>query len=70
MCIRDRPPAKANVFAEQDKVVCKSETVIGSLLPKRVCRTKAEWDQTTRDSQDLTNDIQTKHQMGSPLNGG
>lgn len=60
----------AVLFAEQDKVVCKSEAVVGSLLPKRTCRTKAEWDQLTRDSRDLTNDIQTRRLTASPLNGG
>ncbi len=29
---------------DRDKVVCKSEPIIGSHLSERICRTKGEWD--------------------------
>ena len=35
----------------KEKRVCKSETGTGSIMPKRVCRTKAEWNALTEQSQ-------------------
>jgi len=38
-------PAAAPVAAApvKEKKVCRSEEVTGSIMPKRVCRTQAEW---------------------------
>jgi hypothetical protein len=62
-------PAKPSAFADADTVVCKTLEVTGSLFPKKQCMTRSAWQQLTRDSQDLTNDITTRHQLGSPLGG-
>lgn len=62
--------AKPNAFAEQDKVVCVKTEITGTLLTKKVCRTKAEWDQLKQDSQDLTRDITGGgHSAQSPMAG-
>jgi 3-oxoacyl-ACP reductase-like protein len=62
--------AKPNAFAEQDKVVCIKTEITGTLLTKKVCRTKAEWDQLKQDSQDLTRDITGGgHSTQSPMAG-
>lgn len=29
---------------ERDKVVCKSERIVGSHLSERICRTKSDWE--------------------------
>lgn len=34
----------------KEKKICKSETGTGSIMPKRTCRTKAEWDELTEQS--------------------
>ena len=60
-------PAKALAFADADTVVCKTIEVTGSLFPKKQCMARSAWQQLTRDSQDLTNDITTHHELGSPL---
>ncbi len=57
-------PAKPGAFADDDKVVCKTIEVTGSLFPKKDCRTKHDWAQLAQDSRDLTNDITTNHQAG------
>lgn len=35
-----------------DKVVCKSDTFVGSKIPKRICLTRRQWDQGTQDGKD------------------
>ena len=35
-----------------EKKICKDEPGTGSILPKRVCRTKAEWQAITRQSRE------------------
>jgi hypothetical protein len=47
----DAAPAKA-VAGDPNKVICKRETVIGSLVAARkVCRTRAEWLSARTDAQ-------------------
>ena len=37
---------------QKDPVICKVQVVTGSLLPgPRICRTKSEWDELTRQDQ-------------------
>jgi hypothetical protein len=36
-----------NVSAAADKKVCKREIATGSVMPKRICKTQAEWDAIT-----------------------
>jgi hypothetical protein len=56
------PPAKTAPKPQDDSqaVVCKTETVVGSLIPSRVCRTKADWDAMTESGRKSTQDVQTK----------
>lgn len=39
-------PTKAQVaqVADKDRMVCKTEALAGSRVPKRVCATKGEWE--------------------------
>ena len=38
--------------AQKDKLVCRSELILGSRIPKRTCMTREQWDQQARDSQE------------------
>ncbi len=53
------PPAPVQPDPDQARVICKSETV-GTRFKKRVCRTKAEWEQITKDSQAAVKEIQER----------
>ena len=48
-------PALANdaqpVDADAGKKVCKSVNRTGSIVPKRICKTQAEWDQLAEATQ-------------------
>src|SRR3954451_13604316 len=35
-----------------DKVVCKSDYFVGSMIPKRICLTKRQWIQAEQDGKD------------------
>jgi hypothetical protein len=49
-----------------DPVICKSEQEIGSLFTHRVCHTKADWSQITRDAQGFINDTETRAGQATP----
>ena len=42
-----------------DKIVCKKETVIGTRVPKRVCRKQSEIDERARQDQRTVERIQS-----------
>jgi hypothetical protein len=40
----EEKPASPPSSAEDDqKVVCRKEVVVGSIMPRRTCKTKGEW---------------------------
>lgn len=41
-----------NVSVAADKKICKRETATGSVMPKRTCKTQAEWEAITAASKD------------------
>jgi hypothetical protein len=51
------PTSETNKASSPDeKVVCRSELVLDSRIPIRVCRTQAEWDDQVKQTQeDLNN---------------
>ena len=51
-------PAKEKPAKE--KKVCKSDTKTGSIMPRRVCRTQAEWDEISARSQDDLDRMQSR----------
>lgn len=53
----------------KEKKVCKSETGTGSIMPKRTCRTKAEWEALTEQSRDNLDRTQ-KVDAGTGMVGG
>ncbi|HEY9233787.1 MULTISPECIES: hypothetical protein [Phenylobacterium] len=38
------PKAQVAQVADKDRMVCKTEALAGSRVPKRVCATKGEWE--------------------------
>jgi hypothetical protein len=62
-------PAPAVSRVVKDKKICRAENSTGSIMPKRTCRTQAEWsalDIANRDSVQQRRDRQT---MGAPVPG-
>ncbi len=46
----DPPPAEKKPIDSQQKMICKTEDFVGSLIPRRICKTKADWDQGAIDA--------------------
>lgn len=46
--IQARPVAKS----DKDRMICKTEALAGSRVPKKVCATKSEWDARRQDDRD------------------
>jgi hypothetical protein len=60
-------PAKAPQPADpSQKIVCKNETTVGSLIPKRICLTQENWDEMRKAGQQVTRDIQNGAQQRPP----
>ena len=55
----DRQPA-----AKPDKKICRREEVIGSVIPARICLTKAEWRRQYELAQDETREMHTRAMPG------
>jgi hypothetical protein len=49
------------------KVVCKSESTVGTHIPQRICRTRAEWDQMRTDARELIIDTTGKATGNNPF---
>jgi len=43
-------PAVSAAPAAAEKKVCRKEQEVGSIMPKRTCRTQAEWDAIDRQN--------------------
>ena len=58
-------PAGAAAPAAADKKVCRKLQETGSMMPKRVCYTQAEWDAIDRqsggDAQSQLQDVRSRH---------
>lgn len=59
------PPAKAlvsEVAAKEDRKICRTEALIGSRVPKRVCATKREWEARRREDREHLDAMQRASQ--------
>lgn len=57
----DELSATKNVTTSADgNVVCKRQAVIGSNFKRKICMTKAQWDQLEEESRQTTGDIQRR----------
>ena len=57
----DAPAAQGQVGAaagRKDRMVCKTEALIGSRVPKRVCATPAEWEARRREDREQLDAMQ------------
>ena len=58
-------PAVAAAPAVPEKKVCRKVQEIGSIMPKRICRTQAEWDAIDRqngtDTDSQLRDYRSRH---------
>jgi uncharacterized protein (DUF2342 family) len=52
--------AAATAAADADKPVCKTERPMGSLIPKRVCKTAAQWEAEREQSRKMIQDMQQR----------
>ena len=52
------------------KIVCKSERFVGSNMSTRICKTKAEWDDARKQSQENFDRSKGEMIMPKPKNGG
>ena len=43
--------------AKADKVICKSDSFVGSKISRRICKTQSEWDQGREGAKDTLNKI-------------
>lgn len=46
----DSQPAAKKPVDPQQKVICKTEEFVGSIIPRRICKTKADWEQGAIDA--------------------
>ena len=46
------PIAAPDASKDPNARVCKTEAVIGRRVPSRICMTRAEWNQRTRDAKE------------------
>lgn len=51
------PPAPADT-SDDNKLICKSESVVGTRLPIRRCKTKAQIERQAQEAKELTRAIQ------------
>lgn len=51
--IKDQKEAKV----EKEKLICRTVKVVGSNIPKRICRTKQELEDAKKDKQDTLDSI-------------
>jgi len=58
-------PAAPATAAAPEKKICRREQEIGSIMPKRTCRTQAEWDAIDRateaDTDTQLRDYRSRH---------
>ena len=51
---------------DSEKVVCRSDVGTGSIIPRKTCHTKAQWQTIDRDNQDATDDaLNAAHRHGT-----
>ena len=52
------------------KVVCKTEEFVGSMIPRRICKTRAEWEAGEFDAKQALDRQRTGDPRVQPLPGG
>lgn len=52
----DSPASPTAGQPPKEKKICRTEVATGSIMPKRVCRTAAEWAAIEHEQEDVTRD--------------
>jgi len=47
-----------------DKIICKSEMFVGSMIPKRVCMTRSQWERGAEDAKDAIESQRRRYEKG------
>ena len=58
-------PPKPTAKDDSKKVVCEETADIGSIIPRRVCRTRAEWDRRAHHDQE---ELRKLREQGGSVN--
>ena len=68
--VEQAAPAESAVALREKQVICRKVLETGSRLGgTKVCRTRLEWDQMSRMSQDVVNDRQKRSFLYGPKPG-
>ena len=51
------PPAPPAAKDKGEKVICKTDSFVGSKIPRRICKTRSQWDHGREGAKDTMNDI-------------
>ncbi len=64
-----QPSAPQVAAPVKEKKICRSENSTGSILPKRTCKTQAEWTATDAANRDVVEQRRNQQTMGAPVVG-
>src|ERR1700722_7307411 len=64
------PPTKADAAGDPNEMVCKRITVVGTHLPSKDCRSRADWNQLTADSKTATHDLRANQNGLNQVSAG
>jgi hypothetical protein len=62
-------PQAQRVGADPQKKVCHEDIQTGSIMPKRTCKTQAEWDALTAKSQSNADDLRDQMKSRDMVGG-
>ena len=61
--------AQQQAAPQKEKKVCKVDTATGSIMPKRTCKTAAEWDAITSANRGVADDLRQMQQNDRTVSG-
>jgi predicted secreted protein len=60
---QNAPAPAAQAAPVKEKKICRTETNTGSIMPRRTCKTQAEWDQLANANRGTVNDLRQQQQI-------
>ena len=67
--LADDPPAP-KPKPPREKKICRTEEVIGSIIPQSICKTAAQWQQIDDENQRNADDAMARRSGGPSTSGG
>ena len=58
------PAAKKD---DGSKIICKTESYVGSIIPRRMCMTKADWERGESDAREAKDKFDQKGGFKNPV---